>query len=72
MIECYFKFVLMLVVSGLLGFILVGWFKLNSAAILLHISWYCSTWVLLIGIGFSIMIYILGIAVNNGICLANE
>ncbi len=58
--------------SGLLGFILVGWFKIKSAAIFLHLSWYCSTWVLVLGIGFSILMYILGIAVNNGICLVSD
>ena len=67
-IEKFFKVILFIIVLGLLGFILVGWFKLKSCAILLHLSWYCSNWVLILGFIVSILIYGIGLGVNNGIC----
>lgn len=60
------------VFCGLIGFIFVAWPKFNSCVILLHLSWYCSTCVLIIGFTLCLMMFSTGLILNNGICKASE
>ncbi|KAL4433191.1 hypothetical protein ABPG74_010886 [Tetrahymena malaccensis] len=71
-IEKYFEVVMFMVFCGLVGFIFVAWPKFNSCAILLHFSWYCSTCVLIVGLALCLIMFSIGVILNNGICKASE
>jgi hypothetical protein len=66
------KVVMFVVFCGLLGFICVAWPKVNGCAVLLHISWYCSTCVLIVGLMFSTVLFASGVVMSSSVCTAAE
>jgi hypothetical protein len=71
LIEKYFEVVMLIVTCGLLGFIFVAWPKFNGCAIFLHMSWYCSTCVLIVGLAICFILFSVGVIINNGVCKAS-
>ena len=71
-IEKYFEVVMLVITFGFIGFIFVAWPKFNFCAIFLHLSWFCSTCVLIIGLLMCLMLFTVGLILNNGVCKASN